>query len=184
MITSDRKRRIVRPALAILALGYLTVMGIMGTQPVRTHLIQFQAKGVMAQQPETITSVKVTIAEKSVTFVRDSGTWRAPDGTTIIKPALIKSLDLAVKFMHTAEPVRTFKIADLPAKSSAQFGLSRPSLSITLRDANAVVVEADFGNSSADGLLHYMRVKGRDKIYLMSRFVRREWQSVFENSSS
>jgi ABC-type sugar transport system ATPase subunit len=54
----------------------------------------------------------------------------------------------------------------------------RPRLSVTLEDADGVVLEADFGAENTDGLLQYMRLRDRAGLYLMSGFVGQEWQTV------
>lgn len=173
-------RHLWAPLLAVLALAYLVVMVIHGAQPVRTHLIEFEAKGVMAQHPEAIVRVTVTSAAKSVTLVRQAGTWVRLGQAHAIDAKMVKSINLAVKFLHTAEPVRVFKANEVGTKAAIDFGLATPSLSIKLNDAEGVALEADFGNPSSDGLLHYMRIKGRSAYYLMSRFVLREWQTVVD----
>jgi len=171
-------KQIWAPVLGFLALGYLVLMVVVGTHPERVHLIRYQANGVMAQKPGTITRVVITRAGKSISFARRSSSWVRGGETASVDAGLAKSISLAVKFLHTAEPVRIFKAGQVASTAAADFGLSTPTLSIKVEDAQGVVLEADFGNPSSDGLLHYMRVKGRDKIYLMSRFVLRQWQAV------
>jgi len=164
--------------LALLALGYLLLMVIVGTQPERVHLIRFEANGVMVQQPELITRASVISVGKSVSFKRTGAGWQRDGDNAPLAADLIKSIDLAVKFMHTAEPVRVFKASEVAADAATEFGLTKPALSVRLQDNNGTVLEADFGNLSSDGLLHYMRIKGRAEFFLMSRFVLHEWQTV------
>ncbi len=47
-----------------------------------------------------------------------------------------------------------------------------------LENASGVVLEADFGNRSNDGLLRYMRLRDRGELYMMSGFVGQEWETV------
>jgi hypothetical protein len=99
-------------------------------------------------------------------------------GAPAIEPRLSAALDRAVKFMHTANPVRVLKAEDIAATGRAEFGLDRPRLSITLEDPSGVVLQADFGDANTDGLLRYMRLRDRDDLYLMSGFVGEEWEAV------
>ena len=178
MMITAQARRLIAPLSSVLALAYLVVMVVLGAQPVRTHLIKFEVKGVMTQNPNSIVRATVASAANSVTFVRQAGIWVKLGESDPVSAELAKSINLAVKFMHTAEPVRIFKANEVASNAVTEFGLSTPSLSIKLNDAQGVAMAAEFGNPSSDGLLHYMRVTGRSDFYLMSRFVLREWQVV------
>ena len=184
-----RVRDLLAPLAAVLALAYLAVMVINGSQPERTHLIKFEARGVMAQHQHTIIRATVTKGGKSKTFVRQAGGWVRLGATDPVNADLAKSINLAIKFMHTADPVRVLKRNELGSDASAEFGLSEPSLTIRLDDAHGLVLEASFGNLNREGMLHYMRARGRNmrqtaarQYYLMSRFVHREWQDVFDRA--
>lgn len=169
------------PGLALLCLGYLVLMLVVGTEPERVHLIRYQANGVMAENPEVITRANLRSAGKSVSFKRQAEGWARVGDSAAVDANLAKSISLAVKFMHTAEPVRVFKASELSADAQADFGLSKPSLSILLQLNGRAVLEADFGDLSSDGLYHYMRVEGRTEVFLMSRFVLHEWQTVVDS---
>ena len=170
------------PAAAFIALTYLVVMLLTGALPRHRHLMEFEAQGVMQLDPERITRVTVSTDGKSMVFIRQTQGWVREGGTKAMTIPLTKALDLAVKFMHTANPVRVFKPGDVAGTELAEFGLDRPSLSITLEDKHGVVLEADFGNNSGDGLLQYMRLEDRDDLYMMSGFVGKEWETVVKGA--
>jgi hypothetical protein len=171
-------KRFWMPSAAVIALAYLVVMLITGALPERRHLIKFEAHGVMQLDPERITRVTVTADGTSAVFIRQTQGWVREDSAKAIEASLTKALDLAVKFMHTANPVRVFKPEDFADTGLVEFGLDRPRLSITLENTGGVVLEADFGNSSNDGLLRYMRLRDRGDLYMMSGFVGKEWETV------
>lgn len=184
-MTYSALRACFMPAAAFLSLAYLVVMVINGALPQRTHLIKFEARGVMAQDQETIVRATVTLAGKSKTFVRQAKSWVRLGESKPVDADLAKSINLAVKFMHTAAAVRVLKANEVGPGAAAKFGLSKPSLSIRLDDPHGLVLEAAFGNLSRDGMLHYMRARGRNMrrrgpgtYYLMSRFVLHEWQKI------
>jgi hypothetical protein len=166
------------PAAAVIALAYLVVMLVTGALPRHRHLIKFEAHGVMQLDPERITRVSVTADGTSTVFMRQTHCWVRDGSKEALEDSLTKALNLAVKFMHTANPVRVFKPEDIADTDPAEFGLDRPQLSITLADASGVVLEADFGNNSGDGLLQYMRLKNRNDLFMMSGFVGKEWETV------
>jgi hypothetical protein len=142
--------------------------------------VQVEAAGVLRVAPERITRVTVSAHGRSTAFVRQSKGWVRQDGATAIEPPLSAALARAVKFMHTANPVRVLEAEDLAGSGPAEFGLDRPRLSITLEDSGGVVQQADFGNDSTDGLLQYMRLRDRADLYLMSGIVGKEWEAVAE----
>lgn len=166
------------PAAALLALTYLAVMWAAGARPVRTHLIHYEAKGVMANDPASIVRVSMRTGNHAATYERRNGDWFVVSANAPLPKDQSKALSLAVKFMHSANPVRVFKASEVDRDAIATFGLTKPKLTVRLANGEGVVLEAAFGNLSSDGFLHYMRVKGRDDYYLMSRFVLAEWQKI------
>lgn len=177
-------QRFVAPVAAVLAVFYLAVMWAAGAQPVRTHLIHFDPKGVMAADPKTVERVRVTSRGRSVVYVRGDGQWRDAQTKQPVADERAKAISLAVKFMRTANPVRVLTQADVGADAVTNFGLATPALSVRLERGGRAVLDADFGNLSSDGFLHYMRVKGDPKFYLMSRFVLAEWQKTLPRDGS
>ena len=171
-------RRLWMPAVAALALTYLVIMLVTGALPERRQLVEFEADGVLRVAPERITRVTVIADGSSTAFVRQTTGWTIEGSATATEAPLAQSLDRAVKFMHTANPVRVLEPEDLADTGPAEFGLDRPRLSITLEDASGVVLAADFGAENTDGLLQYMRLRDRDRLYLMSGFVGKEWETV------
>jgi hypothetical protein len=171
-------RRLWMPAVALSALTYLAIMLATGALPERRQLVEFEAAGVMSLAPERIARVTVSADGRSTAFVRETDGWAREDGGVATGPRLAKTIERAVRFMHTANPVRVLEPAELAGTSPAEFGLKPPRLSITLEDAGGVVLEADFGAANTDGLLQYVRLRDRAELYLMSGFVGEEWEAV------
>ena len=169
-------------ALAALAIGYLVMMVISGALPEQRQRVAFEAKGVMTQAPESIRRVDLQVKNETLRFERTDSGWHrlgsAPNGDRALPKGTASSLDLAVRFMHTADPVRTFEPQDLQQSSTADFGLESPAIVITLTDDQRPVLHARFGDLNADGFLQYMRVGGRGELFLMSRFVGAQWLAV------
>jgi Domain of unknown function (DUF4340) len=171
-------RRLWMPAIALLALTYLVIMLATGALPERRQLVEFEAAGVLRLAPELITRVTVSADGRATAFVRETDGWTREDSGAATEPRRAETIERAVRFMHTANPVRLLEPADLAGTSPAEFGLDPPGLSITLADANGVVLEADFGAENPDGLLQYMRLRGSAGLYLMSGFVGQEWEAI------
>jgi hypothetical protein len=171
-------RRLWMPAVAAVAVTYLMVMLVTGALPERSQLVEFVANGVLRVGPKRITRVTVTADGRSTGFVRQPDGWTREGSGAATDGPLTETLERAVRFMHTANPVRVIEAEELAELGRAEFGLDRPRLSIALEDASGVVLEADFGAANPDGLLQYMRLRGRDELYLMSGFVGKEWETV------
>jgi hypothetical protein len=168
------------PAAASVALAYLVIMLATGALPERGQLVQSEAHGVLQLAPESITRVTVVADATPAVFVRQANGWVRDGSAAAVDAELAEIIERAVKFMHTANPVRAIEPEEIADAGLAEFGLERPRLRITLEDAGGVALEAEFGNDSADGLLQYMRLKDRDDLYLMSGFVGKEWQAVLD----
>jgi hypothetical protein len=171
-------RRFWMPVSALLALTYLVIMLVAGALPERRHLVRSEANGVLRLAPEGITRVTVVAQGMPAVFVRDANGWVREGSAAPVDAPLAETIDRAVKFMHTANPVRRLEPEAIAQAGLAEFGLERPRFSIVLEDAGGVVLEADFGNDSSDGLLQYMRLRDGGELYLMSGFVGKEWQAV------
>ncbi len=172
------------PAAASVALVYLVIMLVSGALPERTQLVRSEAHGVLPLAPESIMRATVVANATPAVFVRQANGWVREGNAATVDAALAEIIDRAVKFMHTANPVRELERKEIADASLAEFGLEHPRLQITLEDAHGVVLEADFGNDGADGLLQYMRLRDRDDLYLMSGFVGKEWQAVLDGHRS
>jgi hypothetical protein len=171
-------RRLWMPAVAALALTYLVIMLATGALPERRQLVEFEAAGVLRLAPERITRVTVRADGKSTAFVRQTNDWAREGNGAPAEARLADALERAVKFMHTANPVRVLEPEEVADTGPAEFGLDPPRLSIALEDARGAVLEADFGAHNTDGLLQYMRLRDRAELYLMSGFVGKEWETV------
>lgn len=171
-------RRLWMPAVAALAVIYLVIMLATGALPERRQLVESEAAGVMGLAPERITRVTVSADGRTTAFVRETNGWARADNGAATGPRLAETLARAVKFMHTANPVRVLEPEEIADTGPAEFGLEPPKLSIMLEDADGIVLAADFGAENTDGLLQYMRVTDRAELYLMSGFVGQEWETV------
>ncbi len=166
-----------RALLAAIAIGWLMAMLVTGARPTREQFVAFEAAGVMTVPPARVRRVDVQAGEQQWRIERRGAAWHTARGA--LAGEVASSLTLAVKFLHTARPVRT--LADTAsAQALADFGLRTPSLRIgvTLDDGQHLALA--FGGRTPDGSLQYLRVEEPAQIYLMSNFVGEEWQAVAE----
>ena len=175
----SRLPRFALPAAALLALGYLAAMVVIGGVPESRQLVRFEAKGVLTQPPEAVSRVRLEGGGRMVELVRaGDGAWILAGGGAL-GSAAVEQVATAVKVMHRSGPVR--EIAAAEVADATAFELDRPALTVTVHAGGAdPVLTARFGAYNPEGILQYMRLDGDGTVYLMSRFVAGEWQTALE----
>lgn len=175
--------RVLWSGAALLTIAYLGWMVVTGALPKTRQLIEFDAHGVLVMPPEQVREVTLRVGDNELCFWRDEGHWHFCDGAHLDDGAAA-SLERAVKFMYTATPVRVIPRGEIGPAGIPGAGLDDPRLTVSLSSGFSTLVEASFGELSADGFSQYMSVRGRGEVFLMSRFVGAEWATVAEATSS
>ena len=175
-----RGRRALGPVAAVLALGVLGTMVISGHLPENKQLVKFAPAGVMAEEPAAIDAVEVRTAAGRWRFVRGADGWR--DGARALPAALGTHLDASIKFMHVSAPVRVMEPSEWTPVGLREFGLDPPGFVATLYRGETRVLEAAFGAVNPQQVLQYMRLTGRDQVFLMSRFIGAEWEQFIREA--
>lgn len=173
------KNRTLWTALAAAAaFAFLVVMVISGALPEQRQLVKFEAKGIMKLEPDRISRVELHQSERKAVLLRTpDGGW-ATQGGNALSAEMAKKLSLAVQFMNTAGPIRVMEPEDLAGTNLRDFGLDQPRLTFTLFADAQPVLGARFGAHNPEDTAQYMTVDGRKELFLMSRFVGQEWESV------
>jgi len=164
--------------LALLAVGYLVIMVVTGALPRQRQLVEFEARGLMREPPESVTRVELMHAEIRSIFVRDGATGWILDGQGPITPEAARRVSLAVQFLNTSAPLRHLSQKELVGMTPAAFGLSRPAVAASVFDGRGPLIAVNFGAENPEGTAQYLSVDGRDGVYLISRFVGSEWTAV------
>jgi hypothetical protein len=168
----------VRPwLLATVAISFLLVMIWTGRAPEHAHFNAFEAGGLLREPPESVTQVTLQRAAQQWVGRRVSAQWVDAHGQPLAAP-LAASLEGAVRFMHTAAPVRLLAPAASQTRDLAQFGLSSTALTITLANSNGILLQFALGGQNPDGLLRYGRTAEVPGVVLMSGFVGQAWDEV------
>jgi hypothetical protein len=84
--------------------------------------------------------------------------------------------------MHVAPPIRVMARAEWAPAGLREFGLDPPGYTATLYRGDTRVLGADFGAPNPQKVLQYMKLEGRDEVYLMSRFVGQEWEQALREA--
>ncbi len=163
--------------LATIAFAYVLVMALGGGQMKQAQFVAFEAKGLLAEDPAGVSAVSLGNGQATVTLARGATGWTR-DGKALAA-ALLPRVEMAVKFLHTAEPVRRMTGADMAATADSDLGFDANALTVTARLGEARSLAVRFGRQTPEGSLQYLRVAGDDHVYLMSRFVGEEWEAVW-----
>ncbi len=86
--------------------------------------------------------------------------------------------------MHVSPPIRVMERAEWGPLGLREFGLDPPGYTATLYRRGAAVLRAEFGVPNPQRVLQYMKLGGRDQVYLMPRFIGEEWEKVLHEATS
>ena len=167
---------------ALLAIAYLVIMVVTGALPRQRQLVEFEARGLMRESPESVVRVEVRRAGDQSVFVRDQGSWML-DGAGALAPEAARTVSLAVQFLNTSAPLRHLAQKELVGMTPAAFGLDPPVVAASLHSAKGPLIRVTFGADNPEGTAQYLSVNGRDGVYLISRFVGSQWSAVADIAS-
>ena len=162
---------------AVVALGYLVAMIVVGALPQQKQLVKFEARGLMKLAPETITRVEIAVGPRAAVLLRQGESWTI-EGGGAVQTDLAKRVSMAVQFMNTSGPLRTLDAPELTGSNPREFGLDPPRLRAALYRGKEAVIGPVFGARNPDDTAQYMALDGKPEVYLMSRFVGQEWEAV------
>ena len=85
--------------------------------------------------------------------------------------------------MHVSAPIRVMERAEWSSIGLREFGLDPPGYTATLYRRGTPVLGAEFGAPNPQRVLQYMKLGGRDQVYLMSRFIGEEWEKALREAA-
>ena len=176
------RRRWVAPAVALGAVGLLVAMVASGHLRENQQLVRATAAGVMTERPAEIDRIELRRGTEHWSFVRAADSWRRAAGEAPVGASLASHLNDSIKFMHVSAPVRVMERTEWTSSGLREFGLDPPGYTAALYRRDAPVVVADFGVANPQQVLQYMKLHGRDEVYLMSRFVGEEWEQALREA--
>jgi hypothetical protein len=181
--TIGRPRRLLAPLVALLAVGLLVIMIVVGQSRENGQFVKFAPAGVMPESPGEIDRVEMTTSAGRWAFVRAPDGWRGAADGRPVPSALASRLDDSIKFMHVSAPIRVMERAEWSPIGLREFGLDPPGYTATLYRRGLVVLGAEFGTPNPQQVLQYMKLEGRDQVFLMSRFVGEEWERALRGAT-
>ena len=178
-----RPRRLPALAVALLAVGVLAAMVVSGQLRENRQLVKFTPAGVMRESPVEIDRVELRTSTGRWMFVRGREGWQAAADGGAVAASLAVHLDDSIKFMHVSAPIRVMEREEWAPIGLREFGLDPPGYTATLYRRDTPVVGAEFGVPNPQKVLQYMKLQGRDQIYLMSRFIGEEWEQALREAA-
>ena len=177
--TLARSRRLLGLGGAALAVGFLVAMTMSGRVRESGQFVRFVAAGVLAETPAQVSRIELMGNGGRWVFARTAeGGWRRDRDQRPVPPPLGTHLDEALKFLHASAPVRILDQREWVEHGLGEFGLERPALSAVLLNDDQRLLAVHFGSTNPQKVLQYMRIDGRDEVYVMSRFVGAEWEQA------
>ena len=175
-------RRLLGPAAAVLAVALLVAMVASGHLRESKQFVKFAPAGVMPEAPADIDRVEMQRGGRHWVFVRSADGWRLAPNGPLLRASLASHLDDSIKFMHVSAPIRVMERAEWEPLGLREFGLDPPGYRATLYRHGREVLGAAFGAPNPQKVLQYMKLEGRDQVYLMSRFVGEEWEHALREA--
>ena len=176
-------RRIGRALAALSAVGVLVAMVASGHLRESKQFVPFVPAGVMPDAPGEIDRVEMRAGQDRIDLVRAPDGWRTGPDRRAVPASLAAHLDDSIKFMHVSAPIRVMERAEWAPVGLGEFGLDPPSYTAILYRGGRPVLGAQFGAPNPQQVLQYMKLDGRDQVYLMSRFVGQEWEQALREAT-
>jgi hypothetical protein len=176
--TVTRAQRLLGVGGAVLTVGFLVVMALSGQVRESGQFVRFVAAGVLAETPGQVDRIELTARDRRWVFRRTAQGWRTQPDWRAVPRSLATHLDDSIKFMHVSAPIRVLERSEWAEQGMREFGLDPPAYVATLFHGERRLLAAGFGSPNPQKVLQYMRIDGRDKVYVMSRFIGEEWEQA------
>jgi hypothetical protein len=168
-----------------LAAGFLVAMAVTGQIRESGSLVRFEAAGLMKEPPERIDRVEVETGARRFVFVRTAeSAWTQAEPPAALRAPLASHLAMSLRFIHVTAPVRAMAREEYQGATLSEFGLEPPRYVVRLLRAGRPVLAARFGSDNPQELMQYVQVEGRDELYLLPRFVGREWEQLIDGAGA
>ncbi len=178
-LTGPRRRGLALLG-ALLAVSFVGAMALTRLAPELKTFVRFAPAGLMSEDPERITRLELRASGRLFVLKRDaSGAWRREGPDSQPAPTQAAShLDAALRLTRVSDPVRIMEGGEYQADRLQDYGLDPPRKLVSLYADDRRVVEMSFGRHNPMQAAQYVLVTGRDRLYLMPRFVGLEWDRM------
>lgn len=161
--------------LAVLAaLAWLVFMAGSGQVMQQGQFVAFEAAGLMVEPPAAVTRVGLSRQGEARVIARDAdGRWTLADRR--LPAEVAAQIDLAVKFLHTARPLREL---GAPGEDPG-YGLGDHALRVSVERVGAAPLVLVFGLPGTEPTTQYLASGVPPTVWLVSRFVGEAWEAAW-----
>ncbi|MEM7467477.1 MAG: hypothetical protein AAF387_11395 [Pseudomonadota bacterium] len=172
-------------AATVLAIGYLCLMAFGGRLP-HKHEDSPHSEGLYGLhegKPSEIAVLIFTRENDEFRVVHDDSGWRI--NALPVNESLAEEIEALTKMLARAEPVRTFHPEDLAPVKDQDYGFKQLAFSVAAESrADGPKTWLEFGYSTPDQSLRYVRKRGDPALYVMSGFLFEQTEKVHERLAS
>jgi hypothetical protein len=179
----SRSPALLGAGAALAAVGILAAMVVSGHLRESKQFVRFVPAGVMPEAPAEIDRLEIRTSARRISFVRAADGWREAFDGRPVAASLGAHLDDSIKFLHVSAPIRVMEQTEWEPSGLQEFGLDPPRYTAILTRRGTVVLGVEFGAPNPEGVLQYMRLAGRNEIYLVSRFIGEEWEKALREAA-
>ena len=173
--------RLAWPLASIAAAAFLVGLALHGERP-EPGLVRFVAAGLMTGiAPDLASEVEIVTADGTWRF-RKQATWEEVAAARPVPAGFANRIDAALRLLRNSGPSRVLSPEEVAGVASADYGLGRGAMQVTVRSAAGATFVVRFGGPNPLGLGRYAQVEGMSGIPILPGFVADTWEQVVRGS--
>jgi hypothetical protein len=161
-------------------IALIGVISVTGKWPTSAWLNPPRPEGILDVPPAQITRIEVSAGDRNVAEFehRPTGGWLV--NAAEMAPAIAQHVDIALRMLNVSNPLRVLRPDEYDSTKLAEFGFERPNTLINVFASDGKVNSIVFGEPTPAQNAQYVRVIGRQNLYLLQRYVGVEWQIALD----
>ena len=143
------------------------------------HIRETSHHGLFEVPAEAITQLLLKSGDQAIRFSRVDNVWYSDD-RAIQAEDLSALLNEFCQMLTAAEPVRTFQPEDLVTIENPYYGFLTSQAGLQAKSSDGKQITLEFGYTTPDGGLNYVRKKGDPALYVMSGFLFEQFEHLIK----
>ncbi len=173
-------RALLAIAGVLLGTALIAALALSGHVPGEGGLVRFTPAGIIEKLPSRANQIELRAHGAIFRLTRTASKhWvdaDRPDASG--QEVLNRRVAAALRFLEVTAPSRVIDKAQYGTAALAQFGLAPERYRVTLFVDGKAACTIDFGSLNPSKTSQYVRVVGRDKLYLTPLHLGRQWEAV------
>lgn len=177
VVAPPLSRRLAWPLAAAVAFAFVVGLALQGQRP-NAGLTSFKPAGFLtAFAPDEAHEIQVAAGSEIWRFRRESE-WRPVDGPRLATTNLAARIDLALRLLRDAAPLRIMTADEVAQVPASEYALGPTSLRVRVRGSNGATFAIQFGGRNPLGSARYARVDGSSGVSMLPTYVAEAWEEV------